>query len=247
MNNDIKTKMVSVILPTFNEKGNIVPIIDTIHQELAEYKHEIVVVDDNSTDGTQEAITGLNYPFIKLYIRKQDPGLAKSIRYGLEQATGDIFVIMDSDFNHQPQYIPFMVQSLSHFDCVVGSRFLYGGRGADTSRHLLSWSFNLFLRILTDGRITDSLYGYVAVHRGIMERLDYDRIFWGFGDYCIRFIYYLQKQKAAILQIPSVFGKRVAGEGNKRFLKVFFQYTITVLKLVMKEGRLKFKKSDPLM
>lgn len=228
---------ISVILPTHNEKGNISPLLEAIHGQLGGFNHEILVVDDNSPDGTHQAVIDLNYPYVKAILRTEDHSLAKSIRCGLENASGDIFVIMDSDFNHHPKYLPFMMQALPYFDCVIGSRFLYGGRGAGVSRHLLSWAFNIFLRLITAGRITDSLYGFLAIHRRVMERLNYDDIFWGFGDYCIRLMFYLQGQGSTILQIPMIITKRVSGKGNRRFINVFIKYAIAALALIFKEGR----------
>ncbi|MBA7536262.1 Undecaprenyl-phosphate mannosyltransferase [subsurface metagenome] len=222
----IKGEKVSVILPTYNEKENIPSLIDAIHNELANYNHEILVVDDNSPDGTYQAVLNLNYPYVQAILRVKNRGLANSIRCGLENAKGSIFIIMDSDFNHRPEDIPFMVEALSHFDCVVGSRFLYGGRGVGPGRHLLSWSFNIFLRLVTDGRITDSLYGFLAIHREVIEQLNYDDIFWGFGDYCIRLMYYSQRQGMTILQVPMITSERLSGRENRQFVRVFIQYTI---------------------
>ena len=225
---------VSVILPTYNEKGNIVELIETIHMELEKYDHEIMLVDDNSPDGTYQAVVDKNYPYVKTILRKEDKGFAKSIRCGLENASGDIFVIMDSDFNHQPKYLPFMIQSLSHYDCVSASRFLYGGRMSTPARHLLSWCFNIFVRSMTNGTITDSLYGFLAIKKDVIEKCDYDKIFWGYGDYCIRLLCYLQKHKTKILQVPTVNGDRKAGIGNSAFLKLFWQYFTETIKLSYK-------------
>jgi dolichol-phosphate mannosyltransferase len=230
-----KSAMISVIVPTFNEKDNIIRLIDSIHQELGGLKHQIIVVDDNSPDGTYEIVRRENYPFVKAILRKTDPGLAKSIRTGLEAADGDIFVVMDSDFNHQPRYIRQMVMNLEFYNAVVASRFVYGGLMDDRVRHLLSWHFNIFVRMMTGKFITDSLYGFFAIRRAVIEKLDYDKIFWGYGDYCIRLMYYLQEQGVEILQIPAVNGKRLKGQGNSRFLKVFMQYTRETIRLVWRE------------
>ena len=230
---------ISVILPTYNEKEGIFSLIEAIHSELSSYYHEIIVVDDNSPDGTYNAVLNANLPYTRAILRTKDRGLAKSIRCGIKNATGDVFVVMDSDFNHQPSYLPFMIQSLSHYECVTASRFLYGGSMNNRTRHYLSWLFNIFVRFTTGRWITDSLYGYLAIRRESMEKLNYDDIFWGYGDYCIRLMYYLQKQKANILQIPAVNGERRHGQGNSSFLGVFMQYTMETLKLVFKERIMK--------
>ncbi len=237
MNNE---NFVSVIVPTFNEKDNIVPLIEAIHKELSFCRHQIVVVDDNSADGTYRIVCDKKYDFVKPVLRTSDPSLAKSIRAGLEVADGDIFVVMDSDFNHQPSYIPRMVKNLEYYDCVSASRFVYGGRMDSRKRHILSWIFNIFVRLVTNKFVTDSLYGFYAIHRSAAKKLDYDKIFWGYGDYCIRLMYYLQEINADILQIPAVNGQRLKGDGNSRFWGVFCQYSRETISLVVRE-RFKIK------
>lgn len=225
---------ISVILPAYNEKDNILHLADAIHNELADYDHEIIVVDDNSPDGTYQAVVDSGWPFIKAILRTENRGLANSIRCGLENARGNIFVVMDSDFNHQPRYLPFMINSLSYYDCVSASRFQYGGGMDNSLRMSLSWIFNIFVRLMTRRWVTDSLYGFFAINRAVIEQLNYDDIFWGYGDYCIRLMYYLQAKKMSILQFPAVNGVRRGGKGNSSFLKVFVQYTIETLKLSIK-------------
>jgi dolichol-phosphate mannosyltransferase len=230
---------VSVVVPTYNEKGSIALLVEKIHEQLQNHDHEILVVDDNSPDGTYQEVKSIsNAPYLKPILRTTDRGFAKSIRCGIENASGDVVLIMDSDFNHQPKYLPLMVESMRFYDCVSGSRFVYGGSMDTRSRHLLSWFFNIFVRIMTGGKVTDSLYGFVAIRKEQLNKLNFDNIFYGYGDYCIRLMYYLQRNSVDILQFPAVNGQRIAGKGNSRFFKVFRQYFVAVLKLVYKE---KFK------
>lgn len=229
------TDFISIVLPCYNELGNVSKLIVAINDELKGYNHEIIVVDDNSPDGTYQSLIAESFPCVVPVLRMKDKGFANSIRYGIEIAKGNIIVVMDSDFNHQPKYLKFMVDSISYYDCVSASRFQYGGTMDSKSRHYLSWLFNIFTRVMTGGMVTDSLYGFFAIKREILCSLDFDKIFWGYGDYCIRFYYYLQKQNTPILQFPAVNGKRLAGEGNSNFLKVFWQYFVAVLKLTLRE------------
>ena len=226
------TEKISVIIPTYNERDNIVHLVHEIHKQIINYEHEIVVVDDNSPDGTFKTVKGIeSAPYLKAILRSEDRGFAKSIRCGIENSDGDIVLVMDSDFNHQPKYLPFMIETIKFYDCVTGSRFLYGGNMDTKIRHLLSWIFNIFVRLMTGGQVTDSLYGFFAVKRKILQEVNFDDVFWGYGDYCIRLLYYLQERKVDIIQFPAVNGRRRAGEGNNRFFKVFGQYFIAVLKL----------------
>lgn len=229
--------MTSVILPTYNEKHNVVLLIGEIHKNLASYNHEIVVVDDNSPDGTFEEVQSLTLPFVRPILRKENRGLANSIRCGLENANGDILVVMDSDFNHKPEYLPFMIDSLKYYDCVAATRFLYGGSMDSRIRHILDWLFNIFVRLVTGGQINDNLYGYFAVKKGTIEKVDYDRVFWGYGDYYIRLLYFLQKNRTSILQFPAINGRRLSGVGQSGFVGIFWQYFRETIKLVLK-GRI---------
>ena len=236
--NESAPNLISVILPAYNERENIVPLIQEIRQALAPRPVEVVVVDDNSPDGTAE-VARQAFPgdeFVKVFVRPSDPSLGKSIRRGLEEASGDILVVMDTDFNHQPSYLPILVDNLEHFDCVIASRFLYGGRMNSRSRHLLSWGFNVFVRLaLPDGQITDNLYGFFAIRRETLFRVPFDRVFWGYGDYFIRLVYYLQQGKTSLLQIPVVNGDRRAGEANSSFVGVFREYFRATMELSLRE------------
>ena len=229
---------ISIIIPTFNERGNISHLIKDIRALLYDYNYEIIIVDDDSPDGTYDFVKDLNYKEVRSIKRTLNKGLANSIRCGIEHATGDAIVILDSDFNHDPKLIPFMLKALPYFDCVIASRFVYGGQGLNPIRHLLSWSFNLFLRAITGSRVTDNLLGFFAIHRKILNSLQFDDIFWGFGDYNIRLLHYLQSKQFSILQVPTIIGSRKTGSGNSQLGKTFILYTLSVFKLVLSAGRI---------
>lgn len=233
----MNSSVISVVLPTFNEKGSILKLVDSIHTTLSSWNHEIVVVDDNSPDGTFLHLVenSSSRRFLKPVLRDGKPSLGGSLGEGFRHASGDIIVFMDSDFNHQPQYLPIIVENLRYYDCVLGSRFLYGGSMNQRVRHLLSWIFNVFVRVITAGKITDNLYGFLGVHRATLNKIDPDKVYWGYGDYCIRLLFYLQRADATILQIPVQNGRRDSGEGNRRFLKTFFQYSIAAIRLAIGE------------
>src|SRR5690606_2580761 len=127
-----KNVNVSVILPTYNERDNICDLVDSIHKELepAGYAYEVLVVDDNSPDGTAEVVRrrdrlegtgvallpGSENGTLRLFVRTQNKGLANSIRDGLLAAQGHTLVVMDTDFNHDPAMIPQMVDLLRYYD-----------------------------------------------------------------------------------------------------------------------------------
>jgi dolichol-phosphate mannosyltransferase len=226
----VDSELISVILPTYNEKDHIVPLIRAIHGALKDRPHEIIIVDDQSPDGTYQALCALKDDRLKIILRTSEPSLARSIRCGLEKARGEVFLVMDSDFDHDPKYIPFMVNMVSHYDFVCGSRFVYGGKMQGWWRALCSWLFNIFIRLATGSRLSDHLYGYFAIKRKALERCPYNKIFYGYGDYYIRLLYYLQKYQVSILQFPAVNGGRVRSKGFN-FLRIFWQYFLAVLRL----------------
>ena len=221
---------VSVVLPCFNEKGNIVALIDSIQLQLQDFDFEIIVVDDNSPDGTYAYLLSQNLDRVKVIKRSDEPSLALSIEAGLKASQGDYLVVMDSDFNHRPRDIKILLSNLRFFDCVMASRFVYGGRMDTRFRHVCSWVFNVFTRIVTRTYITDSLFGFFAIKREVLFGLPFDKVFWGYGDYCIRLMYFLQKKQHTILQIPGILGKRMAGQGNTRLITTLLQYTFEVIK-----------------
>jgi dolichol-phosphate mannosyltransferase len=228
---------ISVILPTFNERENIVSLIPEIHNELRDFPHEILVVDDHSPDGTAQAIMDMRDPAVRVIIRAEARGYAESIRCGIKQARGDILVIMDSDFNHHPRYIPYMVQMLSGYDCVSASRFMNGGGMVPAWRGIASRIFNIFVRQMTGGRMTDNLYDFFGIRREVLARCPYDDIFFGFGDYGMRLLFYLQQNKAKIFEFPAFCGRRLAGRGNRRYVRTFCRYIKETLALAGK-GRI---------
>ncbi len=88
---------------------------------------------------------------------------------------------------------------------------------------------------MTGGMITDSLYGYFAIKRKELDAVNFDDVYYGYGDYCIRLFFYLQKRNVSVLQFPAINGKRLSGKGNSSFFKVFKLYFKAVIKLTLKE------------
>src|SRR5690349_17724425 len=140
----------SVILPTYNESGNIVELVRSILAVMpSEYEAEIIVVDDNSPDKTHQLVrdTFASDPRVVPILRTADRGLAKSIRAGLERSTGDYAVVMDTDFTHNPREIPRMLHLVRVANVVVGSRFAPGGSMEDVPHYLCSLVYNWFIRV----------------------------------------------------------------------------------------------------
>ena len=237
MSND---KVVSVILPTFNEKGNIIPLIKQISQELdaSGYKKEIIVVDDNSPDGTGNAVIescGTDRG-VRVIIRKTERGFATAIRHGIENSTGQIIIVMDTDFNHDPKMIPQMVKFLDHYDIISGSRFSIGGAMEPAYRYLGSYFYNFFIRLVLRTQTQDNLCGYFSIRRDKLFALPFDQIYYGYGDYFFRMLCFAQRKKYRILEVPVIYLDRQYGESKTALTSVFGKYTKAVIMFRLKKG-----------
>lgn len=225
----------SVILPTYNEAGNIIGLVETIRKELTHKKisAEVLVIDDDSPDKT--GLLAQKYfskiPEVRAIIRRKDRGLAKSIREGIEKAVGEIIVVMDTDFNHEPKVVPKLIEKCRRYDFVVGSRYIKGGGMANKTREQLSHLFNILVRIITGNPVNDNLSGFFAVKRAGLEKLPFDKIFFGYGDYFIRLIYLSKEQGNTFAEVPSFYKDRVYGESKSQFLGMFWDYLQATLKI----------------
>jgi dolichol-phosphate mannosyltransferase len=227
---------ISVILPTYNEKESILLLIREISEILSAESDdfEIVIVDDNSPDGTyslvQKEFAG-NTHVVPL-LRTTERGLASAILHGIRNASGDTVVVMDTDFNHPPNLIPLMVKITEYFDIAVGSRYVIGG-GMETSkfRYLGSKIFNKCIHYSLGVKTTDNLSGFFAFKKRVLEGLNLEAIFYGYGDYFIRFLYVMQKQKRFILEIPVVYKDRKGGLSKTNLKKELLRYSATVMKI----------------
>ncbi|GAB4448981.1 MAG: polyprenol monophosphomannose synthase [Anaerolineae bacterium] len=234
----------SIILPTYNEKDNIIELIEAIFAALnAENDFEVVVVDDNSPDGTAEAVRTryANDPRVKLHVRTTERGLATAIRYGAEHSGGDILVFMDTDFNHDPAIIPQMINFLDYYDIIIGSRFVMAGGMEDKFRQFSSLIYNYGIRLLFGTPVHDNLSGFFSIYRDKLMSMDLDQIYYGYGDYFIRLLMVAHKRGYNMLEIPVFYRLRMHGHSKTQFLSIFSQYTraLLVLRFKLWTGRMR--------
>jgi dolichol-phosphate mannosyltransferase len=228
--------MISVVLPTYNEREGIAELCGEILAVVrtARLDAEVLVVDDNSPDGTAAHLSTVfgAEPAVRTLVRRDQRGLASAIRRGIEEARGDLVVIMDSDGNHDPAMLPLMVRCAEDFDVVIGSRYVLGGGMLTSSfRYWASYGFNILIRVLLGLRIHDNLSGYLAFHRTRLAGLDADRVFYGYGDYAIRLLYHVVRNGGRVLEIPTIYRFRKGGESKTRFFAYFWTYLASVLRL----------------
>ena len=232
---------ISVILPTYCERDNIGNLISAVETSLFSLGQEIeiLVVDDNSPDGTAEVVRA--HPTrpgvqVKCFVRTQERGLATAIRYGIQQSSGGRIVIMDTDFNHSPINIPQMVKLLDEYDLVIGSRFVRGGGMEDRKRHIFSLIYNWFIQLVLWHGIRDSLSGFFTMRRQALFSLDLAGIFRGYGEYFIRLTYGAFRGGQKIVEVPVFYTLRQQGFSKSRFGSMLCDYTLTALSLRIRKS-----------
>ena len=193
---------------------------------------EILVIDDNSPDKTAIAVKQAfnKSKQVKVFIRKQR-GLATAILFGLTKARGKYVAVMDTDYNHNPSVLISMYHYIKTYDLVIGSRYVAGGGMENKVRQLLSLVFNIYIRLLLNHNIHDNLSGFFMIKKALISRFKPEKIFYGFGDYFIRVIYYARGNKARIKEIPVYYRNRTYGISKSRFLKMFVTYSLTAVQL----------------
>ncbi|MEK7513681.1 MAG: glycosyltransferase [Patescibacteria group bacterium] len=232
----------SFILPTYNEAGNIGKLIETIkfQEELKAFTLEFIVVDDNSSDDTQNVVQKLirkKWP-VKLIVRRHERGLASAILTGIRQAKGDYLIIMDTDLTHRPEDIYRLLEPVQKemADLVVGSRYIPGGgmhvSEANNLQYWLSkWGNFIVNRLIFNFPVHESLSGFLVVRRKILTSLNLNRIFYGYGEFCIRLIYYCHEKGLKIKEVPVMYGFRQYGVSKSNLFEMIVNYLITSLKL----------------
>jgi len=229
----------SIILPTYNESGNIIKLIEAIREELLgeRISNEIIVIDDDSPDKT--GLLAQKYffktPDVRVIIRKNERGLATAIRKGVESAVGDIVVIMDTDFNHEPKLVSKLIEKCSKYDFVVGSRYIRGGGMENKIRERFSYWFNVLIRILLSSPVHDNLSGFFAIRKAQLNKINLDGVFIGYGEYFMKLIYLAKLQGLTFAEIPCFYKNRQYGYSKSKFFSMFKDYLNTALTLRLKK------------
>jgi dolichol-phosphate mannosyltransferase len=221
--------MISVILPTYNESENIKLIVPKIISVLkgSALECEIIVVDDNSPDGTADITMELvrDYP-LKVYVRKNERGLATAVMKGFELASGDIFVVMDADLSHPVEKIPEMVRPILEGNCdaTVGSRYTRNGRCTNWpfERRFMSKFSGLLARGLT--RLTDPTSGFMAIRKDALNGAKLDPVGWKIV------LEIIVKTGVHFQEVPIIFSDRQEGQ-SKLDTWVQIQYIAHLWKL----------------
>ena len=171
-----------VMIPTYNEKENIKDLIDKI-LSLKIKKLHIVVVDDNSPDGTWKIVQKIskNKKNVNLLLRKTKRGRGYAGKDGFVYCLkhdADVIIEMDADMSHDPKYIPLMLKELNNADLVLGSRRIKGSKeiGRSTIRRIITSFANLYIRILLGLKVQDCNSGYRCFKREVFEKINTNKI-----------------------------------------------------------------------
>ena len=234
-NNNINEFKVSVILPSYNEKDNIVEAINRISNAVCEQLLEIIIVDDNSPDLTWKLVEELNNPKVKLIRRINEKGLASALDDGIRAAQGDVIVWLDCDLGLSPEEIPGLVSQLDKYDIAIGSRYVKGGKDPRPAfRVFVSILINLYAMTFLGFGVRDYTSGFAAVRSEVFDKVYFSRK--GFGEYFIDFAYKARKAGFKIIEMPCVYNIRTEGVSKSdgdlgTLFKLGKDYGLRVLKL----------------
>lgn len=209
-----------VIIPTYNEAENIENVLRRTFSLHTAF--DVLVVDDNSPDGTSSIVKTLQkqFPGLHLETRKIKDGLGKAYTQGFKWALSENYQFifeMDADLSHNPDDLPRLLNALkSGNDLAVGSRYSHGVNVVNwpMTRVLLSFIASKYARLITGLPINDATAGFVGYKRIVLETLDLDKIkFKGYG-FQIEMKYKAWRKGFKLIEVPIIFTNRVAGESK---------------------------------
>lgn len=241
-------KEVSVILPTYNEKENIGPLIKEIFESITRGT-EIIVIDDDSPDGTWRVVEEMARMQKDLFLfrREKKKGLVSALNEGIALSRGEIVVWLDCDFSMPPSKIKELLEGIDQgYDAVVGSRYVQGGgveiiTGSSDSlfAHVLSSLLNRFIQRVLGFSFKDYTSGFIAIRKDVLEEI---RLRGNYGEYFIDLIYRMIKKGYRVKEIPYL--SKARKEGVSKTGTNFFHYLAKGSKYILFTIRLKFTKIE---
>jgi dolichol-phosphate mannosyltransferase len=229
-----------VVVPTYNERDNIVELIRRIDNALKGIDYEVVVVDDNSPDGTADVAEGLSkdYP-VRVVRRPGKLGLATAVLDGVRSSRGDYVVVMDADLQHPPEVIPKMYEELiKGYDIVIASRYVVGGSvgGWGLTRRLISKTAILIAKLLIPKvrGIEDPISGFFMFRKEVLEGVSLSP-----KGFKILLEVLVKGRYSRVSEVPYTFGVRVRGT-SKLSSKELINYITHLLTLTPYKTLLKF-------
>lgn len=242
-----------VVIPTYNEAENVPKLIGELFA-LGIPNLSILIVDDNSPDGTgeiAEEIASRHPDAVHVIKRPGKMGLGTAyitgFRYALDHGARYI-IQMDADFSHSPSYIPIMLEKIREYDVVIGSRYVPGGRVDEhwgLNRAFLSWWANsVYVPLILGMKIRDATSGFRCYRREFLEAIDLSQIRSNGYVFQVEMAYLCEKLGFRVVEIPIYFEDRRIGK-SKMDLRVKLEAAYRVWEIKWRYRNLKpFRKGD---
>jgi dolichol-phosphate mannosyltransferase len=227
-----------VVIPTYNERENIDAVLDRV---LAAAAVEVLVVDDNSPDGTADRVT--QHPDcgtrVHLIVRPAKAGLGAAYRAGFTWALNRGYsriVQMDADLSHPPERVPALLAALDENDLAVGSRYVSGGgvRNWALSRRLISWAGNTYVRLVLRLPVRDATAGFKAYRADALETIGAASSH--SNGYCFQIenTWQAVRRGMSVVEIPIIFTDRALGQ-SKMSSAIVLEAVLRVLRWRVRE------------
>lgn len=233
-------KRTLVIIPTYNEADNILKIIpEVLKNTTPENEFNVLVVDDNSPDGTASMVEGLSNDKVNILKREKKLGLGTAylagFRYAIKNEYDYVFE-MDADFSHDPKYLnEFMKKINEGYDLVIGSRYINGISVLNwpIRRLILSYLASMYTRIVTGLKVMDTTAGFMCYRVTALKQIDLDQVKSNGYSFQIEMKFKFYKKGFKITETPILFIDRREGE-SKMSRKVVYEAYFMVWKLKFK-------------
>lgn len=234
----MKPTPLTVIVPTYNELANIIPVISRIDK--AVHPQEIIVVDDSSPDGTGQRVSRyrLHHANVRCIINTPRLGLAASIQKGIDAARSRYIAWLDADFSHPPELLPDMFTQMKTADIVVASWLTDGGRDdrRESVQNMFSLGINRLCQTVFGHHIHTYSSGYFMTRSSILNMLPIEG---KYGEYCIYFLVRAKRKKLNIAEVPFVCVSRSSGKTKTSpdpltYIGNGCRYLMAILQLVIK-------------
>lgn len=228
-------KKTIIVVPTYNEIGNISVIYEKIFKAVGNLK--LLIVDDNSPDGTGTAADALAKKDKRVFVihRQGKMGLGSAYIHGMKFAIDngfDFIVAMDADLSHDPKNLPLMIKMMKDYDLVIGSRYVKDGGMVNwgVGRFFISRLANLFCKSILRIKQEDCSGGYKCYRAELLKKIGMEKLFSHGYSFQVEILYRALRLKAKVVEIPIVFVNRHEGK-SKLSMNELFQFGWTVLKL----------------
>ncbi len=233
-------KRTLVIIPTYNEADNILKIIpEVLKNTTPENEFNVLVVDDNSPDGTASMVEGLSNDKVNILKRVKKLGLGTAylagFRYAIKNEYDYVFE-MDADFSHDPKYLNEFIKKINEgYDLVIGSRYINGISVLNwpIRRLILSYLASMYTRIVTGLKVMDTTAGFMCYRVTALKQIDLDQVKSNGYSFQIEMKFKFYKKGFKITETPILFIDRREGE-SKMSRKVVYEAYFMVWKLKFK-------------